>query len=65
MSYEEREDIDTYKVVLIEVLHLFGEAIKESLTRTMGRYLEATGGRQSNANKTEWEKDITSRMIGG
>ena len=29
----------------------------------MGRYLEATGGRQSNANKTEWEKDITARMI--
>ena len=62
-SYEEREDIVTYKVVLIEVLHLFGEGIKESLTRTMGQYLEATGGRQSNANKTEWEKEVTSRMI--
>ena len=61
--YEEREDVETYRVVLMEVLNLFGEGIKESLTRTMGAYLESTGGRQSNANKTEWEKEITSRMI--
>jgi hypothetical protein len=50
-------------MVLMEVFHLFEEGIKESLTRTIGAYLEATGGRQSNANKTEWEKDITSRMM--
>jgi hypothetical protein len=62
-SYEDRQDLESYKVVLIEVFHLFGEGIKESLTRTMGAYLEATGGRQSNANKTEWEKEITSHMI--
>ena len=62
-SYEDRQDFESYKVVLMEVFHLFGEGIKESLTRTMGAYLEATGGRQSNANKTEWEKEITSHMI--
>jgi hypothetical protein len=52
-----------YRTVLQEVFHLFGEAIKESLTRTMGAYLESTGGRQSNATKTDWEKEITARMI--
>ena len=43
-KYEGREDIETYTVVLKEVFHLFGEAIHESLTRTMGLYLEATSG---------------------
>jgi hypothetical protein len=56
--------VATYRVVLQEVFQLFGEAIKESLARTMGSYLmESTGGRQSNSTKTEWEKEITSRMI--
>jgi hypothetical protein len=41
-KYKDREDIETYTVVLKEVLHLFGQAIHESLTRTMGAYLEAT-----------------------
>jgi hypothetical protein len=53
----------TYTAMLKTVLRLFGEAIKESLTRTMADYLEATGGRLRNANKTEFEKDIASRMI--
>ena len=29
----------------------------------MGKYLEATGGRLSNKNKSQWEKDIAARMI--
>jgi hypothetical protein len=58
-----REDIAQYKIVLKEVLRLFGAAIKESLTRTMGEYLEATEGRLRNSAKTEWEKDVASRMI--
>jgi len=37
--------------------------IKESLTRTMGEYLAATGGHLQNDKKTEFEKDIASRMI--
>ena len=49
--------------VLKEVLHLFGDAIHESITRTLGEYLEATGGRLRNSLKSEWEKDIASRMI--
>jgi hypothetical protein len=33
------------------------------LTRTMGEYLAATGGHLQNENKTEFDKDIASRMI--
>ena len=40
-----------------------GEAIHESLTRTMGNYLEATGGCLANRHKNAWEKDIAARMI--
>ena len=63
-AFETRPDVIRYKEVLQKVLSLFGEGIHESLTRTMGAYLEATAGRLSNANKNEWEKEIASRMIG-
>ncbi len=39
------------------------EAIYESLTRTMGKFLEATRGCQANKHKNAWEKDIAARMI--
>ena len=52
-AFETRQDVERYS-----------EGIHESLTRTMGAYLEATAGRLSNANKNEWEKEIASRMIG-
>lgn len=61
--YRARADVEQYTSMLNTVLALFGEAIKESLTRTMADYLEATGGRLRNANKTEFEKAIASRMI--
>ena len=62
-AFKNREDVVQYTTVLKEVLHLFGDAIHESITRTMGEYLEATGGRLRNSQKSEWEKDIASRMI--
>jgi hypothetical protein len=62
-KYLDREDIENYTVVLKEVFHLFGQAIHESLTRTMGLYLEATSGILQNKNKTPWEKAISSRML--
>jgi hypothetical protein len=62
-KYQEREDVDTYTVVLKEIFHLFGQAIHESLTRTMGLYLEATSGVQQNKNKSPWEIAIASRML--
>jgi hypothetical protein len=55
-KYKDREDLETYTVVLKEVLNLFGQAIHESLTRTMGAYLEATGGANQNKHKTQWKK---------
>jgi hypothetical protein len=62
-KYLAREDIISYTVVLKEIFHLFGEAIHESLTRTMGQYLEATTGILQNKNKTSWEKAVASRML--
>jgi hypothetical protein len=62
-QYIGREDVEQYRIILKHLLRLFGDAIKESLTRAMGEYLEATGGRLRNATKTEWEKDVASRMI--
>ncbi len=62
-TYESRADFTTYVAVLREVLAVFGKAIQESLTRTMGQYLEVTGGQLANTNKSEWDKDIAARMI--
>ena len=62
-SYQTREDIGVYRTVQMEVLKLFGEGIQESLARTMGDYLEATGGVLANSTKSEWEKDVASRML--
>ncbi len=42
--YEGREDLENYEPVLRGVLHLFGAAIITSLERTMGNYLQSTGG---------------------
>ena len=51
--YRTRADVEQYTSMLKTVLALFGEAIKESLTRTMADYLDATGGRLRNAkNRT-------------
>ena len=61
--YETREDVDSYVLVLKKVFSIFGAAIHESLTRTMGKYLEATGGNLANSTKTDWEKAIAARMI--
>jgi hypothetical protein len=43
--------------------YALGEAIHESLTRTMGKYLEATAGCLANKHKSAWEKHIAARMI--
>jgi hypothetical protein len=41
---------------------VFGSAIHESLTHTMGNYLEVTNGRLANSHKSELEKEIAGRM---
>ncbi len=58
-AYETREDIESYGVILKKVFRLFGEAIHESLTRTLGQYLEATGGKLANSKK----KQIGRRIL--
>ncbi len=62
-AYESRQDLEAYVALLREVLEVFGKGIHESLTRTMGQYLEVTGGRLANSNKSDLEKDIAARMI--
>ena len=62
-AYGTREDVHQYTTVLKEVVNLFGDGIRESMTRTMGAYLESTRGRLRNSLKSEWEQDIASRMI--
>ena len=57
-----REDLESYVAILKKVLGLFGAAIHESLTRTMGNYLEVTNGRLANGHKTKWENEIAGRM---
>jgi hypothetical protein len=61
-SYKTRKDLASYVSVLKQVFSLFGAAIQESLTRTMGKYLQVTGGSLANHNKSEWEKEIAGRM---
>ncbi len=39
---------------------MLGEGLRESLTRTMANYLEATGGLLSNKNKSLWKKAIAA-----
>jgi hypothetical protein len=41
--------------MLREVLYLFGNAIPKSLERTMGKYLENTGGIYRSELRDEWE----------
>ncbi len=52
-----------YTPILIEVFKLFGEGIQESLTRTLGDYLEATGGQLANSHKTQGDKELAARMV--
>ncbi len=62
-AYESRTDIESYTIVFQKVFNMFGAAIHESLTRTMGQFLEVTGGRFANKHKTEWEKNIAAHMV--
>jgi hypothetical protein len=62
-QYSTREDLVIYEPVLREVLCLFGQAIKTSLQRTMGKYLESTGGVYRNELREEWELEKVSQLL--
>ncbi len=62
-SYETREDFVTYEPILKEILSLFGQAIKTSLERTMGKYLQSTGGIYRNDVREDWELAKVSKLL--
>jgi hypothetical protein len=41
-AYQSREDYDSYVIVLKQILRLFGAAMHESLTRTLGNFQTLT-----------------------
>ncbi len=49
--------------MLRDVLKLFGTAIHTSLERTMGKYLQSTGGIYRNELRTEWELDEVTQLL--
>ncbi len=62
-QYETREDITNYEPVLREILALFGQAVHTSLERTMGKYLQSTGGIYRNEAREEWELEHVSQLL--
>ncbi len=62
-QFERREDITTYEPVLREIIGLFGQAIKTSLERTMGKYLQSAGGIYRNELREEWELEKVSQLL--
>lgn len=62
-QYENREDKANYEADLREVLNLFGQAIHTSLERTMGKYLQSTGGIYRNEVREEWELEKVCQLI--
>ncbi len=63
-QFQTREDKITYEPILIEILSLFGQkGIKTSLERTMGKYLESTGGIYRNAIRKDWELEKVSKLL--
>jgi hypothetical protein len=58
-----REDKNAYEPILIEILSLFGQGIQTSLERTMGKYLESTGGIYRNSLRGDWELEKVSKLL--
>jgi hypothetical protein len=62
-QFQTREDHESYEPFLREILSLFGQGIKTSLERTMGKYLENTGGIYRNSIREEWELEKVSKLL--
>jgi len=62
-SFRRREDIGNYEPVLREILCLFGQALITSLERTMGKYLQSTGGIYRNDVRESWELEKVSQLL--
>jgi hypothetical protein len=61
--YELKPDLEVYKTIFQEVLHLFGTAIHTSLERTMGKYLKATDGIYRNDLRPDWQLTKVSKLL--
>ena len=62
-AFENRDDKEMYIPVLKKIFHLFGEGIHESLKRTMGDYLEATGDSMAESKLQPWMKARAVQLI--
>ena len=62
-SFRTREDVCNYEPVLREILCLFGQGIKTSLERTMGKYLQSTGGIYRNDVRESWELEKVAHLL--
>ncbi len=60
---KESEDFHAYTERLMEVLHLLGEGIHDSLTRTMGDFLDATDGTKANSKLNSNEKARCEHLL--
>ena len=63
LDFQDRDDAAEYTAVLKEVLALFWEGIHEPLTRTMGKYLEATDGAKSKSKLSTWKLEDAEYLI--
>jgi hypothetical protein len=61
--YEQRADLDIYRPILLEVLHLYGLAIHTSLERTLGKYLKSTDGVFRNELRDDWELSKVAKIL--
>jgi hypothetical protein len=62
-AHGSRGDTDKFTPILKNVLAIGGAAIHESLTRTMGDYLEATNGRYAESKLEPWMKARASDLL--
>ena len=62
-DFRDRSDAEAYTPILKEVLGLFGKGIHESLSRTMGDFLEATNGTQSSSKLDAWVRERCRGMV--
>ena len=61
-AYTSREDLVTYEGVLRDILAEFGGGIHDSLSYTMGKYLERTDGDKATSKLAERESNAATDL---
>ena len=62
-EFRTKEDCAEYTIILKEVFAEFGASIRVSLERTMGKYLESTGGELASSKLEQWQKDALKKAV--